>query len=214
MKSLLIPLVLLSVVCAIALWAGIHWFVSTTDDALTGSTVSSSASSPDLRQPDNSVVDQTAVSSSAETRAGSGPLQLKTGVALLGENEVESREAARRQRLIEAGIISGTKQPESTIAIDVSLAMPENCKGAAIAGVPIGVKFRHESPTIKGSSLNDLESLVALYRACASAQFILAKNPLGRIDATETLTQMRFDELKYFFIQHSVSIDAVQYSEE
>ncbi|MFK7995663.1 MAG: hypothetical protein AB8B87_16115 [Granulosicoccus sp.] len=131
----------------------------------------------------------------------------------LGEEELNARAAARRQRLADLGIIA-EKPPEPTIAIDVSLDMPETCPDHAIARVPIGVKFRFESSIIKGESLNALESLVAFYRACKSGQFIVAQNPLGREDATESLAQMRFDEIKYFFIQHSVSIDAVQFSEE
>lgn len=131
----------------------------------------------------------------------------------LNEDEIKAREAVRRQRLEDLGLVR-KKPPEPTIAVDASLEMPDRCSGAAVARVPIGLKFRFESSLIKGESLNALESLVALYRDCSEGKFILAQNPLGRTDATESLIQMRFDEIKYFFIQHSVSIDAVQFPEK
>lgn len=133
--------------------------------------------------------------------------------AALGTKEVEAREQARKRRLEELGLIPKPRH-EPTTAIDVSLIMPEHCAGAVVAAVPVGLKFRHESSVIKGESLNALESIVALYRDCQQGEFVLVANPLGREDATRMLTQMRFDEVKYFFIQHSVSIDAVQFPEE
>ena len=131
----------------------------------------------------------------------------------LSAEELDLRERARQQRFAELGLIP-EKPPEPTVAVDVSLIMPEECSDAAIARVPVGLKFRYESALIRGESLNALESLVALYRECEQGEFVLAENPLGRADATDTLTQMRFDEVKYFFIQHSVSIDAVRFPEE
>jgi len=207
-------LLLLSVVCAISLWIGINWFLSNADDRTFDTAVKAVHQSRDNDQSRTAGRTQAASPQRVITGtelAESGP---EVNGAMLGQDEVDAREAARRQRLIEVGIISSEKQEEPAIAIDVSLNMPEKCKGSDIAKVPIGVKFRHESSLIKGESLNDLESLVALYRDCASGQFLLAHNLLGRVDATEMLTQMRLDEIKYFFIQHSVSIDAVQFPEK
>ena len=130
----------------------------------------------------------------------------------LSDEELEERENARLKRLEELGLVT-KKQPAPTIAIDASLIMPSACAGAAISKVPVGLKFRYESSIMRGESLNALESLVALYRQCEEGEFVLAQNPLGREDATELLTQMRFDEVKYFFIQHRVSIESVQFPE-
>lgn len=131
----------------------------------------------------------------------------------LSEEELETRRKARQARLAELGIIR-KKAPEPTIAVDVSLDMPDRCAGAAVARVPVGLKFRYETAVMRGESLNVLQSLVALYRECEDGKFLVAENPLGRTDASDTLKQMRVDEVKYFFIQHSVSIDTVQFPEE
>ncbi len=132
----------------------------------------------------------------------------------LSGEELQSRQKARQARLAELGLIR-KKAPPPTVAVDVSLDMPERCSGAALAKVPVGLKFRHETSVIRGESLNALQSLVALFRQCNDdGKFIVAENPLGRADATDTLRQMRIDEVKYFFIQHSVSIDTVQFPEE
>ncbi len=131
----------------------------------------------------------------------------------LGAEELNVRERARKQRLAELGLIP-EKPPEPTVAVDVSLNMPDDCADAALARVPVGIKFRYESAIIRGESLNALESLVSLYRDCEQGEFVVGENPLGRADADDTLKQMRYDEVKYFFIQHSVSIDAVSFPEE
>ena len=131
----------------------------------------------------------------------------------LSDEELEARSEARRERLAELGLIQETPR-KSTTAVDVSLLLPEQCKGAVTAKVPIGVKYRYESSIIRGESLNALESMVALYRLCEQGNFVVAENPLDFEDATPTLTQMRFDEVKYFFIQHRISIDAVQFPEK
>ncbi|MFK7859666.1 MAG: hypothetical protein AB8B64_12630 [Granulosicoccus sp.] len=256
MKGPLVPLLLLTIVCAVCLLIGVTWFVSSSsedvviasarvsspyqrdrlqdsDDAVTEaesgeSTISNTASVTDYAGNTSRNVSEGMSTANTQTITGGGTASVNAATAkakseeaelavsgfMLGRDEIHAREAARRQKLIDLGILSQTLPPEPTIAIDVSLDMPERCKGADIARVPIGVKFRFESSLIKGESLNALESLVAFYRECESGQFILAQNPLGRADATEMLMQMRFDEIKYFFIQHSVSIDAVQFSEE
>lgn len=131
----------------------------------------------------------------------------------LSKDELDVRESARRARYAELGLIP-KKTPKPTIAVDVALEMPERCAGAAVARVPVALKFRYETSTMRGESLSSLESLVALFRECGSGEFLVTENPLGRVDATDLLKQMRFDEVKYFFIQHSVSIDTVQFPEE
>jgi len=232
MKGPLSLLLFFSCICLAGLWSAAKWYVSSSEDNAYRVTsrlteVAPVALSAQTGPPGHSVgSDQRAASaadtgdvntdtangtaSPGESENGNG---VSTGRGLLGADELQAREAARRQKLTELGIISGSEH-EPTIAIDVKLQMPERCESVALAIVPVGVKFRFESSIIKGESLNDLESLVALYRECVSGRFILTQNPLGRADRTEMLTERRLDEIKYFFIQHSVPIDAVEFPEK
>jgi len=120
------------------------------------------------------------------------------------------REAARRARLIQLGVIS-KPAPEPTTAIDIVLQLPQRCEGHVVAKVPVGLDFRFESSSIKGHSLNELEKLVRLYKDCKDGRFVLSENPLGRVDRSAALVQVRLDEVKYFFIQHSVSIESIEF---
>ena len=169
-------------------------------------------------EDDSEVVDDVEVIAVVEPEEGSMP-DAASGEddskrsSYLSDEELEARSEARRERLAELGLIQETPR-KSTTAVDVSLLLPEQCKGAVTAKVPIGVKYRYESSIIRGESLNALESMVALYRLCEQGNFVVAENPLDFEDATPTLTQMRFDEVKYFFIQHRISIDAVQFPEK
>ena len=92
--------------------------------------------------------------------------------------------------------------------------MPDECSGSAIAKVPAVLKFRFESSRIMGESLNVLESLLAVHRECEEGYFAVDKNPLGLVDSDDTLAQMRLDEIKYFFLQHNVSLDIVEFPTE
>ncbi len=243
MNSPLAQLLLLTVFVGIGLWVGVKWFLGGTeefpdsidirsmgylrDDAPTSGT---SASAPKELEPANQepmppaafaapepmkTVEEISEEAAAEEEQAEEEEtdEMEPDTVALGAEEVDAREKARKRRLAELGLIP-RQRPEPTIAVDVSLIMPDSCIDAAIAKVPVGLKFRYESSIIRGESLNALESMVALYRDCQQGEFVLTENPLGREDATDTLTQMRFDEVKYFFIQHSVPIDAVQFPEK
>jgi len=132
---------------------------------------------------------------------------------VLGVEEISRREKARQLRFAELGLLP-EKPPEPTVALDVSLIMPDECADASVAHVPIGLKFRYESSIIRGESMNDLQSLVSLYKDCELGEFVLDENPLGDADANDSLKQMRLNEVKYFFIQHSVPIQAVRFPEK
>lgn len=121
---------------------------------------------------------------------------------------------AREQAVLEKLGMSKAPPPPPTAAIDVAYSALAACEATAAALAPVTVKFRFDSPSIKGESLNVLETIVAEYRRCQGGSFQLSKNPLGKVDESPALTQRRLDELKYFFIQHSVPKTALEYPEE
>ena len=241
LKRPLIQMLLATAILGIALWLAVHWFLGGTDEfsssldvrslgyvseesqTSSGSDDDSGASSEPSGTP--GIVDDAALSLSDTQRLEAVLMEEQNPPeefteeddiekkSSLSDEELQARSEARRKRLAEVGLIQ-EKPPEPTIAVDVSLLMPEHCRGAATARVPIGLKYRYESSIIRGESLYALESLVALYRLCEQGDFVVTENPLGFEDASPTLTQMRFDEVKYFFIQHRVSIDTVQFPEE
>ncbi len=92
----------------------------------------------------------------------------------------------------------GIREPPPPVrAVEVALEIPSECDASDIVLAPLSVEYRHESPTIKGSSLSGLELLVAEYRKCDGGVFHLSHNPLGKEDSTTALMQRRLDELKY-----------------
>ena len=97
--------------------------------------------------------------------------------------------------------------------MDVALEIPPECDANAILLAPLPVKYRHESPSIKGATLAELTLLIAEYRRCRGWLFHLSHNPLGKEDATPVLMQRRLDELKYYFLQHSVPKAALRFPE-
>ena len=192
MKRELPLLLLICVVFGIGLWFGIKWFMGGTEGAA-----------------DSFDAAGTSGATGTVAQSESDPSQ---GLAL-GAEEISLREKARQQRFAELGLIS-EKSPEPTVALDVSLIMPDECNDAAIARVPTGLKFRYESSIIRGESIIDLQSLVSLYKDCDQGEFVLDESALGSADADDSLQQKRLNEVKYFFIQNSVPIDAVSFPEE
>lgn len=125
----------------------------------------------------------------------------------------EERKDARDAKLSRLGLLP-KKRPPPTIALDVSLSMPDSCKSElSLPQSKVPLEFRFDSPTLRGDSLNRLEGLVAVYRECAGGLFTLTENPLGKVDASKSLTQMRLDEVKYFFLQHSIPKSAIEFPE-
>ena len=115
----------------------------------------------------------------------------------------------KENRLKEALGIS--EPPPPVRAVDVLLETPSECDASDVVLAPLPVRYRHESPTIKGSSLGELELLVAEYRKCDGGVFHFSHNPLGKEDSTAALMQRRLDELKYFFLQHRVPKTALRF---
>lgn len=166
----------------------------TSSQPLTGSDMASvGTDSPDAISP-------TAVSESSLSADAAAGSAITTG-------ESTADTSARLMR--EAIGISKPKPPIQ--ALDVTLTVPSGCIVPAALQAPVPISFSAESATIRGSSLMELDLLVSEYRNCGGGIFQLSENALGKANATDTLTQMRFDELKYFFIQHSVPKSALRY---
>lgn len=107
-----------------------------------------------------------------------------------------------------------TKPKPPVRAVDVAYELPPNCDASAVTLAPVAVQYRYERPTIKASSLSELEMLMIEYRQCEGGVFHFDHNPLGKEDATPLLMQMRLDELKYFFLQHRVPKTALRFPDD
>lgn len=147
------------------------------------------------------------------------------------ENDVIPKQAAAEAAVVPdekiAAITGGAQETQERLkktlgiskplppvrAVDVVLEIPAECDVSDVVLAPLPVKYRHESPTIKGASLQELEILVAEYRKCDGGVFHLSHNPLGREDSTPALRQRRLDELKYFFLQHRMPKTALRFPE-
>jgi len=57
-------------------------------------------------------------------------------------------------------------------------------------------------------------TILANYRLCQGGSFELSKNPLDKMDNGLMLAQLQMGELDYFFIQHSLPKQALEYPEE
>ena len=103
--------------------------------------------------------------------------------------------------------------PPPVKTVDVALEISSECEAGDIVLAPLSVKYRYESPNIKGSSLSELELLVAEYRQCGGGIFHLSHTHLSEEDATPALMLRRLDEFKYFFLQHRVPKAALRFPE-
>ncbi len=129
------------------------------------------------------------------------------------DEDAEATDAPQDKENILKEALGISEPPLPVRAVDVALEIPSECEVGDIVLAPLAVKYRHESPSIKGFSLSELELLVAEYRKCGSGIFYLSHNPLGKEDATPALKQRRLDELKYFFLQHRVPKAALRFPE-
>ncbi|MFK7855956.1 MAG: hypothetical protein AB8B79_17700 [Granulosicoccus sp.] len=149
-------------------------------------------------------------------------LELAAAVPVDGSGDATTTEAptikpsleARQQAIRERLGISNTSAPAPTPAIDVQYLVPPGCQAGDVALAPVTISYRFNSPAIKGSSLNVLETIIAEYRLCGGGSFKMSRNPLAEADESPALGQRRLDELKYFFIQHSVPKSALEYPED
>lgn len=98
-----------------------------------------------------------------------------------------------------------------TRAVDVQLVDAADCDLPEHILVPVSVQFRRDSYVPRAKSMRELELLVEAHRDCPTAILSISENPLGKVDATEALTQRRFDEVKYYFLQNSVPKGALRY---
>lgn len=110
----------------------------------------------------------------------------------------------RKERLPE-------QAPATVRAVDVSLETRPDCDVSGVSAEPVSVQYRFESATIRGVSLPELEQLVAAYRRCGGGRLQFSANPLVQGDSTQMLSQMRMNELKYFFLQHGVPKASLHY---
>ncbi|ASJ71433.1 hypothetical protein [Granulosicoccus antarcticus] len=135
--------------------------------------------------------------------------------AATAETEIESLEESARQTDSSAKRLKETlnvvEPPPPVRAVDVAFEIPANCDASDVVLAPLSVKYRYESPSIKGESIGELQSFAAEYHRCEGGIFRLSHNPLGREDSTPMLMQRRLDEIKYFFLQHRVPKSALKY---
>ncbi|MFK8075991.1 MAG: hypothetical protein AB8B84_05355 [Granulosicoccus sp.] len=133
------------------------------------------------------------------------------------ENKISANSAERPESATERSTrlmrqtLGISKRPSPTHAMDVSLIGAGECVKQGEKTSEIPVLFSHNAETIRGKSLIELNALLTIHRRCGQGIFKMATNPLGDVDASESLTQMRVDELKYFFRQNGVPLEALKF---
>lgn len=204
MKPVLQVVIVVAIV-ATALWWAVRAFVIETDDTVRSLDVRSLSYLRDDGRSQATPRNRT----DAVVVVGAAMPTTSTGSLRDVQNTTQDTAVAKLNRLAQP---LRAQEPASH-AIDVTLEVSPYCDATVVALAPVAVQYRHESPTIKAGSLQALESLVAEYRKCQQSVFQLSESPLNHAEtADSSLTQLRFDELKYFFIQHSVSKAALRYS--
>lgn len=208
MKPVLQVVIVVAIV-ATALWWAVRAFVIETDDTVRSLDVRSLSY---LRDDGHSQATPRNRSDAAVVVGAAMPTTSTSSsrdVQDTAQNATQNTAVAKLNRLAQPL----RAQEPANHAIDVTLEVSPYCDTTVVALPPVAVQYRHESPTIKAGSLQALESLVAEYRKCQQSIFQLSESPLNHAEtADSSLTQLRFDELKYFFIQHSVSKAALRYS--
>lgn len=127
-----------------------------------------------------------------------------------GQQVVEETATERSTRLMRE-TLGISKRPPPTHALDVSLIGGGECVKPEEKTFLIPVMFSHNGSSVRGASIVDLNALLAVYRRCEQGYFKLSTVPSGQGDASESLTQMRLDELKYFFHQNGVPPDSLRF---
>lgn len=220
MKSVLQVVIIVTIV-ATALWWAVRAFVIESDVTVKSLDVRSLSylrddgrSQATPRDPSNAVVVGAAMPATPAMNS-----QDAQGIVRGAGQDDTARDAALKatQNVAVAKVNQVAQLPRpqkpASHAIDVTLEISPYCDAAVVAITPVSVQYRHESPTIKAGSLQELESLITVYRKCQQSIFQLSESPLNQAETTNSsLTQRRFDELKYFFIQHRVSKAALRYS--
>ena len=119
--------------------------------------------------------------------------------------EIDARDAELARLLAELDEDLLDDAP-ATRAVDVGLApaLAARCPAAAGARLRTGVLFRHGSAAIKGRSLNRIDEVLAIRRACGGGEVRVEPNPQGEADADAELAARRRDEVKYYLLQRRV----------
>lgn len=126
-----------------------------------------------------------------------------------GEQQPET--AAERSTRLMRETLGISERPSPTHAIDVSLIGGGECVKPGEKTSKIPVFFSYNGATVRGKSFIDLNALLSIHRRCGQGFFKMATNPAGDVDASGPLTQMRLDELKYFFQQNGVPLEALKF---
>ena len=128
--------------------------------------------------------------------------------------EIEGRDAELERLLVELDRDLLRDAPP-TRALDVGLAAAAlaACPAAADARGRTGVLFRHGSAAIRGRSLNRIDELLSLRRACGGGELRVAPNPEGEVDDAPGLAERRRDEIKYYLLQRRVPAADIVFDE-
>ena len=152
-------------------------------------------------------------------KATSAPGSIATETTFFATEEDER--SANRSEEVETATERSTRlmretlgistRPTPTHAIDVTLIGAGECVKPGEKTSEIPVLFSHNGATVRGKSFLELNALLTIHRRCGQGVFIMATNPAGDVDASEPLTRMRLDELKYFFQQNGVPLEALKF---
>ncbi len=145
-------------------------------------------------------------------KATSEPRSVATEEDERSANRSEELETAteRSTRLMRE-TLGISKRPSPTHAIDVSLIGGGECVKPGEKTSEIPVLFSHNGATVRGKSFIELNALLNIHRRCGQGVIKMTTNPAGDVDASELLTRMRLDELKYFFQQNGVPLEALKF---
>lgn len=128
--------------------------------------------------------------------------------------EIDARDAELARLLAELDEDLLDDAP-ATRAVDVGLspALAAGCPSAAGARLRTGVLFRHGSASIKGRSLNRIDEVLALRKACGGGEVLVEPNPQGDADGDAELAGRRRDEVKYYLLQRRVPAADIAFRE-
>lgn len=101
------------------------------------------------------------------------------------------------------------KAPQPVRAVNVILKVDtRSCVVPRNSNSLIGVMFRHESEAIRGSSLNDLDELIAIRERC-DGELILEDHAEAVSQVDIELRESRRDEVKYYLLQRRVPAESI-----
>jgi len=125
------------------------------------------------------------------------------------ENPIETDTERSSRRVRET--LGIRKRKPAIHAVDVELILSQTCTAQNLSLEPVSILYRYESPMIRGSSVTKLRELVGHFRNCRGASIQMTSLRNSNENASQELTVMRLNELKYFFTQNSVPKAALIY---